>query len=171
MPSLTVKHNTLTLEDITTDDAGHTRNSSNTSTKSQTSVGYSSQSSQQAHSRQSSEDSSHNRNPSAGSSDTGIFGSMEKNKGRRVDRGGRVDPEEVINELMEDIQLDNMAVQEGKAVKTILTFTYLTLSCLDSGGLQLYLGPDGSVRFDQPSTLDTDYQPVVIDQQPLSQSQ
>ena len=119
MPSLTVKHNTLTLEDITTDDAGHTRNSSNTSTKSQTSVGYSSQSSQQAHSRQSSEDSSHNRNPSAGSSDTGIFGSMEKNKGRRVDRGGRVDPEEVINELMEDIQLDNMAVQEGKAVKTV----------------------------------------------------
>ena len=113
VPSLNVKH-TLTLEDINTDDAGHTRNSSNTSTKSQTSVGYSSQSSQQAHSRQSSEDSQHNRNPSAGSSDTGIFGSMEKNKGRRVDKGGRVDPEEVINELMEDIQLDNMAVPEGK---------------------------------------------------------
>ena len=113
MPSLNVKH-TLTLEDITSEDAGHTRNSSNTSTKSQTSVGYSSQSSQQAHSRQSSEDSQHNRNPSAGSSDTGIFGSMEKNKGRRVDKGGRVDPEEVINELMEDIQLDNMAVPEGE---------------------------------------------------------
>ena len=32
----------------------------------------------------------------------------------------------------------------------------------DSGGLQLFLGPDGSVRFDQPSTLDTDYQPVLI---------
>ena len=115
VPSLNVKH-TLTLEDIPQDDAGHTRNSSNTSTKSQTSVGYSSQSSQQAHSRQSSEDSSHNRNPSAGSSDTGIFGSMEKNKGRRVDKGGRVDPEEVINELMEDIQLDNMAVPEGRRV-------------------------------------------------------
>merc|ERR1711936_1463270 len=152
VPSLNAKHS-LTLEDITSDDAGHTRNSSNTSNKSQTSVGYSSQSSQQAHSRQSSEDSQHNRNPSAGSSDTGIFGSMEKNKGRRVDKGGRADPEEVINELMEDIQLDNMAVPE------------------DSGGLQLFLGPDGSVRFDQPSTLDTDYQPVVIDQQPLSQSQ
>ena len=39
---------------------------------------------------------------------------MEKNKGRRVDKGGRVDPEEVINELMEDIQLDNMAVPEGE---------------------------------------------------------
>lgn len=143
VPSLNVKHS-LTLSDITTDDAGHTRNSSNTSTKSQSSVGYSSQSSQQAHSRQSSEDSSHNRNPSAGSTDTGIFGSMEKNKGRRVDKGGRVDPEDVINELMEDIQLDNMAVPE------------------DSGGLQLYLGSDGSVRFDQPSTLDTDYQPVII---------
>ena len=114
VPSLNTKH-TLTLEDITSEDAGHTRNSSNTSTKSQTSVGYSSQSSHQAHSRQSSsEDSQHNRNPSAGSSDTGIFGSMEKNKGRRVDKGGRVDPEEVINELMEDIQLDNMAVPEGK---------------------------------------------------------
>jgi len=138
VPSLNTKH-TLTLEDITTDDAGHTRNSSNTSTKSQTSVGYSSQSS-----HQSTEDSQHNRNPSAGSSDTGIFGSLEKNKGRRVDKGGRVDPEEVINELMEDIQLDNMAVPE------------------DSGGLQLFLGPDGSVRFDQPSTLDTDYQPVLI---------
>ena len=108
MPSLNTKH-TLTLEDITTDDAGHTRNSSNTSTKSQTSVGYSSQSS-----HQSTEASQHNRNPSAGSSDTGIFGSLEKNKGRRVDKGGRVDPEEVINELMEDIQLDNMAVPEGK---------------------------------------------------------
>ena len=97
---------------------------------------------------------------------------MEKNKGRRVDRGGRVDPEEVINELMEDIQLDNMAVQEGKAVKTVdIHISLSPLSCLDSGGLQLYLGPDGSVRFDQPSTLDTDYQPVVIDQQPLSQSQ
>jgi len=55
-----------------------------------------------------------------------------------------VDAEDVINELMEDIQIENMAVQE------------------DSGGLQLYLGPDGSVRFDQPSTLDTDFQPVVI---------
>ena len=119
VPSLNAKHS-LTLEDITTDDAGHTRNSSNTSTKSQTSVGYSSQSSQQAHSRQSSEDSSHNRNPSAGSSDTGIFGSMEKNKGRRVDRGGRVDPEDVINELMEDIQLDNMAEPQGKSVGTLL---------------------------------------------------
>ena len=33
----------------------------------------------------------------------------------------------------------------------------------DTGGLQLYLGPDGSVRFDQPSTLDTEYQPVVME--------
>ena len=31
-----------------------------------------------------------------------------------MDKGGRVDPEEVINELMEDIQLDNMAGPEGK---------------------------------------------------------
>ena len=103
------------------DDAGHTRNSSNTSTKSQASAGYGSQSSQLggggggAHSRQSSEDSSHARNPSAGSADTGIgFGSMEKDKRRKKLDGGRVDAEDVINELMEDIQIENMAVQEGK---------------------------------------------------------
>ena len=96
------------------DDAGHSRNSSSTSTKSQASVGYSSQSSQVAsHSRQGSEDSSHNRNPSSGSNDTGIFGSMEKDKRRKKLDGGRVDAEDVINELMEDIQIENMAVQEG----------------------------------------------------------
>jgi len=144
VPSLNVKNN-LTLSDITGDDAGHSRNSSSTSTKSQASVGYSSQSSQVAsHSRQGSEDSTHNRNPSSGSNDTGIFGSMEKDKRRKKLDGGRVDAEDVINELMEDIQIENMAVQE------------------DSGGLQLYLGPDGSVRFDQPSTLDTEFQPVVM---------
>ena len=106
------------------DDAGHTRNSSNTSTKSQASAGYGSQSSQLggggAHSRQSSEDSSHARNPSAGSADTGIgFGSMEKDKRRKKLDGGRVDAEDVINELMEDIQIENMAVQEGNVPITL----------------------------------------------------
>ena len=72
------------------------------------------QSSQVAsHSRQGSEDSTHNRNPSSGSNDTGIFGSMEKDKRRKKLDGGRVDAEDVINELMEDIQIENMAVQEG----------------------------------------------------------
>jgi len=153
VPSINVKTN-LTLSDITgDDDAGHTRNSSNTSAKSQTgSAGYGSQSSQTCHSgalaghsRQSSEEGSHNRNLSSGSADTGIFGSMEKEKRRKKNDGGKVDAEDVINELMEDIQIDTMAVQEGSG-----------------GNLQLYLGPDGSVRFDQPSTLDTEYQPVVI---------
>jgi len=144
VPSINNKNN-LTLSDITGDDAGHTRNSSNTSTKSQASAGYSSQSSQMAsHSRQSSEDSSHNRNPSSGSADTGIFGSMEKDKRKKKLDGGRVDNAEVIKELFEDVAIENMAVQEG------------------SGGLQLYMGPDGSVRFDQPSTLDTEFHPVVI---------
>ena len=41
-----------------------------------------------------------------------------------------MDAEDVINELMEDIQIDTMAVQEGSG-----------------GNLQLYLGPDGSVRY------------------------
>ena len=40
---------------------------------------------------------------------------------------------------------------------------YDQIDISDSGGLQLYLGPDGSVRFDQPSTLETEYQPVVMD--------
>jgi len=52
----------------------------------------------------------------------------------------------VINELMEDMQLhDSATSQEG------------------SGGLQLYLAPDGSVRFDQPSKLDSEFQAVIID--------
>eukprot|EP00090_Calanus_glacialis_P044201 TRINITY_DN7865_c0_g1_i1.p1 TRINITY_DN7865_c0_g1~~TRINITY_DN7865_c0_g1_i1.p1 ORF type:complete len:348 (+),score=114.26 TRINITY_DN7865_c0_g1_i1:103-1146(+) len=144
--SLNTKNN-LTLSDITGEDAGHTRNSSSTSNKSQTgSVGYSSQGSQPAHSRQSSEDSSHNRNLSGGSADTGIFGSMEKDKRRKKLDSGRVDAEDVINELMEDMHLhDSGSAQEG------------------SGGLQLYLAPDGSVRFDQSSKLDSEFQPVVID--------
>jgi len=146
IPSLNTKNN-LTLSDLTGEDAGHTRNSSNTSNKSQTgSAGYSSQSSQPAHSRQSSEDSSHNRNLSGGSADTGIFGSMEKDKRRKKLDSGRVDAEDVINELMEDMQLhDSGTAQEG------------------SEGLQLYLAPDGSVRFDQPSKLDSEFQPVVFD--------
>ena len=103
------------------DDAGHTRNSSNTSTKSQASAGYSSQSSQMAsHSRQSSEDSSHNRNPSSGSADTGIFGSMEKDKRKKKLDGGRVDNAEVIKELFEDVAIENMAVQEGEHFYTDL---------------------------------------------------
>jgi len=143
--SLNSKNN-LTLSDITGEDAGHTRNSSTTSNKSQAgSAGYSSQSSQPAHSRQSSEDSSHNRNLSGGSADTGIFGSMEKDKRRKKLDSGRVDAEDVIKELMEDMQIDSGTAQEG------------------SGGLQLYLAPDGSVRFDQPSKLDSEFQPVVID--------
>ena len=103
------------------EDEGHTRNSSNTSSRSQGSAGYvsqSSQQSQQAHSRHSSEDSAHYRNPSSGSADTGIYtgtGSMEKDKRRKKQLdGGRVDAEDVINELIEDMQIENMAVQEGK---------------------------------------------------------
>jgi len=148
VPSLINTKNNLTLSDITGEDAGHTRNSSNTSTKSQTgSAGYSSQSSHAAHSRQSSEDSSHNRNLSGVSADTGIFGSMEKDKRRKKLDSGRVDAEDVINELMEDMQLHESSgnTQEG------------------SEGLQLYLAPDGSVRFDQPSKLDSEFQPVVFD--------
>jgi len=143
--SLNTKNN-LTLSDITGDEAGHTRNSSSTSTRSHTSAGLSSHSSQPAHSRQGSEDSSHNRNLSGGSAETGIFASMEKDKRRKKLESTRVDAEEVINELIEDMHLhDSATAFEG------------------SGGLQLYLAPDGSVRFDQPSKLDSEFQPVIFD--------
>ena len=97
------------------EDAGHTRNSSSTSAKSQTgSAGYSSQSSQAAHTRESSDDSSPDRNVSGVSSDTGIFGSMERDKRRKKLDSGRVDAEDVINKLMEDMQLhDSGTAQEG----------------------------------------------------------
>lgn len=140
--------NTLTMSDLAEENS-HTRNSSSTSQPSQAgSVGYSSQSSQTAHSRQSSADSCHARNLSAGSSDTGFFGSMEKEKRKkqgnsRID-SGRVDPEEVINELMEDLHLDSSTASEG------------------GQGLQLFLGPDGEVTFDQPM-LNSQFKPVLID--------
>jgi len=139
----TAAHNlkdNLTLSDVS--DTGHTRSSS---TNSQTgSAGYCSQSSQQAHSRQSSNESGHARNLSAGSADTGIYGSMEKEKRRKKLDSGRVDAEEVIDEIMENIHIEPN--HEG---------------C--STGLQLYFGSDGSVRFDNPSKLDSDFQPIVID--------
>ena len=48
-----------------------------------------------------------------GSSDTGFFGSMEKEKRRREALGeGRVDAEAVISELLEGVDLDK-AVQEA----------------------------------------------------------
>ena len=54
------------------------------------------------------------RNLSGGSADTGIFGSMEKDKRRKKLDSGRVDAEDVINELMEDMHLhDSGSAQEG----------------------------------------------------------
>ena len=50
---------------------------------------------------------------------------MEKDKRRKKLDGGRVDAEDVINELMEDIQIENMAVQEGNV--PILNRTCYTL--------------------------------------------
>lgn len=53
------------------------------------------------------------RNLSQGSSDTGIFGSMEKEKRRKAKLDeGRVDAELVINELMEGIELDKHNYEE-----------------------------------------------------------
>lgn len=161
-------------DDLMVDPASHTRNSSTTSQFSKGS-GYESQNSQpilngpnlghvvekgkgalgpgitEGHSRQSSSggDSNYGRNLSQGSSDTGFFGSMEKEKRRREALGeGRVDAEAVISELLEGVDLDK-AVQEDDA---------------ESSGLQLYVGKDGTVTFDKNSSrLTNDFQPVVID--------
>lgn len=163
-------------DDLTVDPASHTRNSSTNSQFSKGS-GYESQNSQpvlngqnlgynlekdkgpgggpalaDGHSRQSSSggDSNCGRNPSQGSSDTGFFGSMEKEKRRREALGeGRVDAETVITELLESVDLDKV-VQEADDAET--------------SGLQLYVGKDGTVTFDKNnSRLTNDYEPVVID--------
>merc|ERR1719402_1536268 len=123
------------MSDVT--DMNHTRNSSNTSQPSQTgSAGYCSQGSHQEHSRQSSGESGHARNLSAGSADTGIYGSMEKEKRRKKLDAGRVDAEEVINEIMENVQVEPIH-HEGS-------------------GLQLYM-------VDKPRGLNTDYQLIIIE--------
>lgn len=129
---------------VTVDDPSHTRNSSTTS---QASVGYSSQNSQPGHSRQSSSggESSHGRNLSQGSSDTGFFGSMEKEKRRKKLDEGRIDAEKVINELMEGVDLKQGAQEEA-----------------ETSGLQLFVGPDGSVSFDKRASK-KNYEQVVID--------
>eukprot|EP00094_Tigriopus_californicus_P007552 TCALIF_07272-PA protein Name:"Similar to fam102a Protein FAM102A (Xenopus laevis)" AED:0.31 eAED:0.34 QI:0/1/0.83/1/0.6/0.66/6/435/389 len=128
----------------------HTRNSSTTS---QTSAGYASQVSggQPTHSRQSSSgDSTHGRNLSQGSSDTGFFGSMEKEKRRKqkLDEGRR-DPESVINELMEGVDFDKATKEDAETT-----------------GLQLYVCKDGTVTFDKNSTSRRDIKPVVIHSEP-----
>eukprot|EP00095_Tigriopus_kingsejongensis_P011065 maker-scaffold23_size669530-snap-gene-2.12 protein:Tk11065 transcript:maker-scaffold23_size669530-snap-gene-2.12-mRNA-1 annotation:"isoform b" len=128
----------------------HTRNSSTTS---QASAGYGSTVSggQPTHSRQSSSgDSTHGRNLSQGSSDTGFFGSMEKEKRRKqkLDEGRR-DPESVINELMEGVDFDKAAKEDA-----------------ETSGLQLYVCKDGTVTFDKNSSSRRDFNPVVIPSEP-----
>lgn len=137
--------NLVNASGVALEDQSHTRNSSTTS---QASVGYSSQNSQPGHSRQSSsgEDSSHGRNLSQGSSDTGFFGTMEKKEKNKRLHEGRPDAEKVINELMEGVDL-KQSVQDSEA---------------ETSGLQLYVGPDGSVSFDKRASR-KNYEQVVID--------
>ncbi len=54
------------------------------------------------------------RNLSQSSSDTGFFGSMEKEK-RRKKLDGRVDAETIINELMEGVDLDKAAHEDAES--------------------------------------------------------
>lgn len=132
------------------EDPSHTRNSSTTS---QASVGYSSQNSgtgnsQPGHSRQSSSggESSHGRNLSQGSSDTGFFGSMEKDKRRKKVDDTKPDAEDVIDELLEGVDLKQGAPEEADT----------------SGQLKLYVGPDGSVSLDNRASK-KNYEQVVFD--------
>jgi len=82
-----------------------------------------------------------------GGADGGWTASLEKeNRRRRID-SGRVDPEKVIDELMEELELDSSTA----------------LQLEPSQGLQLYLGPEGTFTFDQPRLSNTQFKPVVID--------
>ena len=58
------------------------------------------------------------RNLSQSSSDTGFFGSMEKEK-RRKKLDGRVDAETIINELMEGVDLDKAAHEDAESKEDI----------------------------------------------------
>lgn len=152
-PSTNPRH-TLTMSDIPGED-GHTRNSSTTSQTG--SAGYSS--SQSSHgttaqlpgppSRHSSGDSSIQQSRLSGGSTEPVgmlTTSLEKDARRRKLDSGRVDAEAVIDELMESIELEPAGEDEG------------------TGGLQLYLAKDGSVRFDsQPGQLSGDFREVVIE--------
>ncbi|XP_040575754.1 EEIG family member 2 isoform X2 [Lepeophtheirus salmonis] len=86
------------------------------------------------------------RNLSQGSSDTGFYGSMEKEKNRRkkLDEG-RVDPELVIKELMEGVDLDKVGQDDA-----------------ETSGLQLFVGKDGTFTFDKSSSRKKDFEPVVM---------
>lgn len=152
LPLASRSGNSLTMADVTGED-GHTRNSSTTSQTG--SAGYSS--SQSSHgttqvvgppSRHSSGDSSTQPSRVSGAEPGGILGSsLEKDARRRKLDSGRVDAEAVIDELMEGMELEPGGEEEG------------------SGGLQLYLAKDGSVRFDssQPGQLSSDFREVVIE--------
>lgn len=152
LPSLNTR-NTLAMSDVPGED-GHTRNSSTTSQTG--SGGYSSSQSSHGntqvpgvHSRHSSGDSSTQQSRLSGAStEPGgmLCGSLEKDARRRKLDSGRVDAEAVIDELMEGMELDSIEQTEG-----------------NGGGLQLYLGKDGSVRFETPSQLSTEFREVVME--------
>ena len=63
------------------------------------------------------------RNLSQGSSDTGFFGSMEKEKRRKqkLDEG-RIDAEKVINELIEGVDLDKATHEDAECKNTLMKY-------------------------------------------------
>jgi hypothetical protein len=70
---------------------------------------------------------------------------MEKEKRRKKLDEGRIDAEMVINELMEGVDLKQGVQEEA-----------------ETSGLQLFVGPDGSVSFDKRASR-KNYEQVVID--------
>lgn len=91
---------------------------------------------------------------------------MEKEKRRKKLDEGRIDAEKVINELMEGVDLKQGAQEEAesKPRKSKLCFFKLTQPFLKiaASGLQLFVGPDGSVSFDKRASK-KNYEQVVID--------
>jgi len=160
----------LSISDVMgVEDPTHSRNSSSTSQPGN-SIGNSSNSSQPALSRHSSDESLQNdtghtssssthhqtgkRLSSSGSGSVGMEGTGHTNTNsldketitrRRVD-SGRFDPEKVIDDLMKELELDSSSAVQLES----------------SQGLQLYLGPDGEFRFDQPR-INKQFKQVVID--------
>jgi hypothetical protein len=162
----------LSLSDVMgAEENTHSRNSSSTSHPGN-SIGNSSNSSQPALSRHSSDESLMNepglhtssgstqhhpgkRLSSSGSGSGGMEGtgtagntggSLEKETRRRRIDSGRFDPEKVIDDLMKELELDPSTAVQMES----------------SQGLQLYLGPDGEFRFEQPR-INKQFKQVVID--------
>ncbi len=102
---------------------------------------------------------------SQGSSDTGFFSSLEKEK-RRKKLDGRVDAEAVINEIMEAVDLNKATHEDAESndidLDLLINWHHPMILLFLGSGLQLFVGKDGTVTFDKSSSR-KDYEQVVIE--------